>query len=133
MKFVVQKKSIASDKDLLIDLEAIIKRLNSHTITIKEYDQFGNYSSSTIIRRFGSWNAALKLVGIAPSNTFYTNVELLDNIRDAWLIKGKQPTRRDMDNISISSISTKSLFLVDFFNSSSFFSISLLTCFNTLK
>lgn len=108
MKFVVQKKSIASDKDLLIDLEAIIKRLNSHTITIKEYDQFGNYSSSTIIRRFGSWNAALKLVGIAPSNTFHTNVELLDNIRDAWLIKGKQPTRRDMDNHSISKISSGS-------------------------
>ncbi len=108
MKFVVQKKEVASDKDLLMDLEAIIKRLNSHTITIKEYDQHSSHSSSTIIRRFGSWNAALKLVGMSPSNTFHTNVELLENIRDAWLIKGKQPTRRDMDNHSISKISSGS-------------------------
>ena len=103
MKFIVQKKKTVSNEDLLIDLESIIKHLNSQTITIKEYDKFGSHSSSTIIRRFGSWSAALKLIGISPSNTFYTKEELLDNIRDVWLIKGEQPTRRDMDNQSIST------------------------------
>ena len=106
MKFIVQKKKTVSNEDLLIDLESIIKHLNSQTITIKEYDKFGSHSSSTIIRRFGSWSAALKLIGISPSNTFYTKEELLDNIRDVWLIKGEQPTRRDMDNQSISKISS---------------------------
>lgn len=73
---------------------------------MKEYDKHGNYNSSTISRRFGSWNAALKLIGLPPCCTFYTNSDLLDNIRDAWLIKGEQPTRRDMDNHSISRISS---------------------------
>ena len=31
---------------------------------------------------------------------------MLDNIRDVWLIKGLQPTRRDMDNKNLSRISS---------------------------
>lgn len=106
MKFIVQKKEVASDKDLLTDLAYIIKQSDVDILTMKEYDKIGKYSSSTISRRFGSWNTALQLVGISSGCTFYTNDELLDNIRDAWLIKGKQPTRRDMDNHSISKISS---------------------------
>ncbi len=106
MDFVVQKKGNVSDQDLLEDLKVSIQHLNANTLTIKEYDKWGKYSSSTIIRRFGSWNAALKCIGISSGNTFHSNVELLDNIRDAWLIKGKQPTRRDMNDHSISKISS---------------------------
>ena len=106
MMFIVRKKEYASDEDLLDNLRETVKQTNSHTLTMKEYDKYGKYSSSTIIRRFGSWNAALKLISIISGNTFYSNIELLDNIRDAWLIKGEQPTRRDMDNHSISKISS---------------------------
>ena len=106
MMFIVRKKEYVSDEDLLDNLRETVKQTNSHTLTMKEYDKYGKYSSSTIIRRFGSWNAALKLISIIPGNIFYSNIELLDNIRDAWLIKGEQPTRRDMDNHSISKISS---------------------------
>lgn len=106
MKFIVRKKGCVKDEELLNDLKATIKLIKSQTITIDKYDEFGKYSSSTIIRRFGSWNAALKLISIYPSNTFYSNTEMLDNIRDAWLKKGHQPTRRDMDNHTLSQISS---------------------------
>ncbi|MBQ5861585.1 MAG: HNH endonuclease [Alistipes sp.] len=106
MKFFMVKKGRASDEDLLDDMRTAIRKLDSQTLTIKEYDTYGNYSSSTVIRRFGSWKAALNLISISPGNVFYTVNDLLDNIRDAWLIKGSQPTRRDMDNHFISKISS---------------------------
>lgn len=108
MKFIVRKKKPVSDENLLIDLKETIKLVNSHTITMKVYDEKGNYNSSTIIRRFGSWNSALSLIDKPLNNKFHSEKELFDNIRDVWLIKGIQPTRRDMDNHSMSKISSGS-------------------------
>ncbi len=70
------------------------------------YDKFGKFHSSTIVRRFNTWNNALRLINRQPKQIYYSTNELLDNIRDAWLIKGAQPTRRDMDNRAISRCSS---------------------------
>ncbi len=60
------------------------------------------------MRRFGSWNDALCKAGLLPNNRLWTEQELLDNLLSVWLLLGKQPTRRDMDNKSISTISSGS-------------------------
>lgn len=106
MKFIVKKKRSPSDNEILADIELILKRMGKKTLTIKDYDENGTYSSSTAIRRFGSWNIVLRRLDIQTNNTFYSYSDLMDNIKDVWLKKGEQPTRRDMDNTAISSISS---------------------------
>lgn len=86
----------ASDQDLIDDLKRTIQTLQKNTLTIAEYDKYGKYNSSTIIRRFGTWNKGLQLAGIDISNKFYTDQELFENLATVWLQLGKQPSRRDL-------------------------------------
>lgn len=95
-----------SDDELINDLKATVTHLQKKTLTISEYDNHGKYNSSTIMRRFGSWNNGLALAGINISNKFHTDQELFDNLAMVWLRLGKQPSRRDLSHAS-SSISYK--------------------------
>ncbi|MBP3660662.1 MAG: HNH endonuclease [Oscillospiraceae bacterium] len=84
------------DQDLIDDLNRTIQMLQTNTLTIAEYDEHGTFNSSTIIRRFGTWNNGLQLAGITISNKFYTDQELFNNLATVWLKLGKQPSRRDL-------------------------------------
>ena len=94
------------DDDLLDDMKSVIKKISVSSLTMAEYDANGKYNSSTIIRRFGTWNKALSLIGVELNNRHFSEEELLSNIEKVWIFKGKQPSRRDMDNKNISSISS---------------------------
>ena len=87
-----------SDQELIDDLKQTIERLDKNTLTISEYDKYGTFNASTIIRRFGTWNKGLSLAGIGISNKFYTDQELYDNLATVWLKLGKQPSRRDLSS-----------------------------------
>ena len=106
MKFELIKKGPISDEDIIDEIKAVMKKLGKSSITIKEFDANSRINSSTVIRRFGKWNTALNMVGAGMNNMFYSDEELLSNIKDAWLKKGKQPSRRDMDNKELSKISS---------------------------
>lgn len=72
----------ASDKDLLEDLSQVVKRLGLHSIKMRDYNKVGRFSSSTIARRFGGWNNALKKAGLQEGKQFrVTNEELINDIR----------------------------------------------------
>lgn len=106
MQFTLCKKEPITDSAIIEDIKMVQKKLGKTTLTIKEYDKWGSISSSTALRRFGSWNRALTLAGVNLSNQYYELVDFMENIKSAWLKKGKQPTRRDMDNKELSSISS---------------------------
>ena len=106
MKFDIKKKFSPTEIEILEDIKIVLKILGKDSLTIKEYDVNGRYSSSTAIRRFGTWNNVLHKLNIPTNNLFYTYTDLMDNIRDVWIKKGEQPTRRDMDNRSLSAISS---------------------------
>lgn len=95
-----------SDEELLNDIRKIINKNNYISLTMAKYDEEGIYNSSTIIRHFGSWNNALRLIGVELNNRQFTEEELFNNIERVWVYKGKQPARRDMDNKNISLISS---------------------------
>lgn len=107
MKFEVKRinKNI-SDAELLDDVKSVVRINSLVSITIEQYEQLGSYCSTTLKRRFGGWNKVLALIGLVPNNQFYTNKQLYHNIERVWLFKGKQPVRRDMDDNSISEISS---------------------------
>jgi len=95
-----------SDDQLIFDVQRVREELKQRSISAEEYDAHGEYSSSTVSRRFGSWNKALEKAGIEARNVFHTKEELLANIEEVWIKKGEQPTRRDMDDKRLSSISS---------------------------
>ena len=108
MEFKLIKKEPISDKDIIDEIKSVMKKLGKTSITIKEFDANAKINSSTVIRRLGKWNDVLKKVGADINNMFYSDEDLLSNIKDVWLKKGKQPSRRDMDNKGISRISSGS-------------------------
>lgn len=106
MKFILEKKGSITKEILIEDIKSVMATLNKTTLSINDYDNYGAYSSSTIIRKFGTWNNVLNLLNIPLNNTFYSDQDFIDNIKDVWLKKGKQPTRRDMDDRTLSHISS---------------------------
>ena len=106
MEFELIKKGPISDEEIINEIKAVMKKLGKSSITIKDFDANSKINSSTVTRRFGKWNIALNMVGAGINNMFYSDEELLSNIKDAWLKKGKQPSRRDMDNKELSKISS---------------------------
>ena len=109
MKFVFEESHLGvANEELLADIIKVTKELNKQSITMHEYDNFGKYNSSTIIRHFGTWNNALDQANLPRTQTFWTKSELFFNLENAWIKKGKQPSRRDMDNKALSDISSGS-------------------------
>lgn len=98
----------ATDDQLINDLRAVARKLNLKSISLAEYDSCGSYSSCTIARRFGGWNHALSLAGLDARNAFHSEEDLFHNIEIAWMRKGLQPTRADMNNKDLSTISSSS-------------------------
>lgn len=95
-----------SDSDLLTDMIAVVKDNNLSALTMKQYKKFGKYSVDAICDRFGTWNNALIKANIDITQKFWSTEELFDNIENAWRTKGRQPSRRDMDDKTISHISS---------------------------
>lgn len=108
MKFVLEESHLGvTDEELLADIIRVAKALKKQSITIRDYDNDGGkYNSSTIIRRFGTWNSALDQAGLPRNQTFWTKNDLFYNLEKVWITKGKQPSRRDMDDKVLSKISS---------------------------
>lgn len=87
------------DKELLANLVSAHAKLSSEgkSFTFRSYSEVGLYAPSTIRVRFGSWNEALLKAGIALNEEKNVTIEsLFDNLKLVWIVKGKQPTCRDM-------------------------------------
>ena|ERR1700733_15294965 len=64
----------------------------------RSYREFGMYSPTTIVARFGSWNNGLLKAGLILNDEKNVPVEALwDNLKLVWIAKGKQPVWRDVN------------------------------------
>ena len=95
-----------SDGEIIDDLKKVASKNRFSTMSMREYAEFGKYDTSTICRRFGSWNIALQKACIGISQQFWTVEQLFENLERVWEKKGCQPVRRDMDDNPLSSISS---------------------------
>lgn len=53
-----------SNLELINDLKRVAKELNKETITIDDYNQYGNFHATTLTRRFNSWFRSLELANL---------------------------------------------------------------------
>lgn len=86
-----------SDDALLSDLIAVSKRLGKASVTFREYNQHGTYSSSTFSLRFGTWLTALSKAGLHDTtHRNVSNEDLFRNLVSVWTTIGRQPKSRDL-------------------------------------
>src|SRR2546430_3806240 len=83
--------------ELINDLKLVSSTLGKSTITYREYEKYGKYGSTTLKRRFGSFNDALLAAGLAITNERNPAVtSLFENLQAVWIAMGKQPSERDL-------------------------------------
>ena len=70
-KFNEYKKQITQE-ELINDLKRVVEERNLMSLSMKEYNDYGFFNPSTIIRKFGTWNNALNLAGIKLNNKQFT-------------------------------------------------------------
>ena len=95
-----------TDEEIIADLQKVLTDFNLSKLTMHEYDKYGKYNSSTVSKRFGSWNVALLKAGLGVVQQFWDEEQLFKNLAAVWIKKGTQPRRRDMDNKELSFISS---------------------------
>ena len=94
------------EKAVIADLIRVAQMSGQDSLSMKEYDAHGQYSSSAVLRKFGSWNTAVRKAGLNCRNSFHTDEDLFQNLENVWVRKGRQPTRSEMNDKSISRISS---------------------------
>lgn len=93
----LRKRNNAAD-ELLADLRQAAEKHGTTSITVTAYNQVGRFSSTTMLRRFGSWNTALTAAGLEINNRInIPDEELFENLATVWTTLGRQPVGNDID------------------------------------
>ncbi|MCF6155314.1 MAG: hypothetical protein E3K36_08685 [Candidatus Brocadia sp.] len=82
-----------TDEDLLSDLRRVASEQSEQQVKQRTYRDHGKYGVTTVIRRFGSWNSAVKAAGL--ETTVERNVpdeKLFSALYDLWVSLGRQPS-----------------------------------------
>jgi hypothetical protein len=102
-----QRRNIA-EKDLIKGYLKLKKQLGKKTLTQKDMDKFGEYSSSVYGRRYGSWNKFLRQIGEQPNSRRDISKDdlIADYNRIKLEIKKKRLSANDIKLHSEFSLST---------------------------
>jgi hypothetical protein len=87
-------------EDCVADIQRVAKALGKTTLSQSEYRQNGNFSVELVVRRCGSWVAALAQAGLTASPQYHkraTDEQLFENLERIWEALGRQPKRRDFE------------------------------------
>lgn len=85
------------DEELIADVKRVAAALGKSSVTIDEYNERGQFHSTTLTRRLGSWFVVLEKAGLEKTrNLNISNEELFDNLVEVWLRLGRQPKYNDL-------------------------------------
>ena len=98
----------SSDEELISDMKQVAAFLDKNTLTIDDYNQYGNFHATTLTRRFGSWFTCLNKAGLQMSRSIIgiSDEDLYEEIERVWVQLGKQPSYSQMRDHSRYSIGT---------------------------
>ena len=88
----------ASDDEVIADLARVAEMNSSASLTREVYDRDGEYSSSMVVRRLGSWASACDRAGLVTGrpDLGHGHEVWMQNILDVWITLGRQPSYGDM-------------------------------------
>ena len=101
MKFELEPvKRYVTDDDLIDDLKLVASEIGSNKVTVRQYNNHGQYSAETFRVRFGSWYKALELAQLESASTKIniSDEELLESLANLWILLGRQPRYRDLQS-----------------------------------
>lgn len=99
-------RNFVPDDELKDELRRLADELGS-TPTAKEMGNKGRFSAVVYLSRFGSYNEAIKEVGLSPNRrTDIPSDEMLRSIQDLAESLGRQPTYDEMDSLGEFSTAT---------------------------
>ncbi len=127
LKNVMEKAGLKTDKsihgieygetslrvELLIDdLIKVSKALENPKFTNAEYEEYGEFGSATVIKKFGGWNKAKLKAGLQIGGNYNTTIEeYMQNILTLWTHYGIQPkyseVMRPISKYNVSSYENK--------------------------
>lgn len=85
-------------EDLIEDLRRVSREMNGAPVTGAIYDERGKFGKTTVLRRFGSWNTALREAGLPINNIVnIPDEELHENLATLWQKLGRQPVGSDVN------------------------------------
>ena len=94
-----------SNSEVLDDLRRVAAELQIKSVTKVQYDVRGVFGATTVLRKLGSWNTALKAADLEVSNRQdISNDELFENIANIWTKLGRQPFGREVNDKARGSI-----------------------------
>jgi len=77
------------DEELLSDLKKVAKKLGKESLPRAEYDKHGRFSEGTLRKRFGGWLTALERAGLKKTRIYWTNEQLIDELKRLAALLGK--------------------------------------------
>ena len=97
-KVKINRRDITTE-EVLEDIRSVAKKLNKEKITSLDYDQYGQFGKTTVLRKIGSWNEALKQAGLEVINRQnIPEAELMETFVNVWQKLGRQPVGKDFKN-----------------------------------
>ena len=86
-----------TNDELLADLRRVARSLGVTAVSQPQYQQHGNYDTTTVSRRFSSWNKALLAAGLSLCNEVdISDDRLFENLLLLWQHCGRQPRRSEL-------------------------------------
>ncbi len=86
-----------TDDHLIEDLRRVATAFSDSILRQRAYKEHGNFGVTTVIRRFGSWNSAIRLAGLDVTvERNIDDTELMENLRRVWELMGHQPKYGEM-------------------------------------
>lgn len=99
-KFDINAKKVRFvDNELLASLKKYAEKVNFQYFPTTEYNKWNEKiaGAETICDRFGSWNKALKIIGIEGGRERkYLEKELVENLENIWKEIGYPPGKRQL-------------------------------------
>lgn len=87
-----------SNDELITEMQRVHAALRSEVLTAKAFDQHSIVHSDAVRERYGVWNAALHVAGIAQSEAGrrYSDEECFENMAVVWTYYGRSPRHSEI-------------------------------------
>ena len=98
---IQRKVEVGFDKQsIIIHLQDIAQKLNQTTLSVKEFEQYGDIHPATVHRKFGGFSQALLEAGLIPNRIYKRNPdEMIADLASLMTQLEREPTRKEINNL----------------------------------